>query len=208
MKIDLKDLVYSGDENTINTILDTYQEMAISETDYLNAREMDIVTLDYRGECHCSLDILWDKQPNNYKLVLNIFVINEEGDVANSKEVALKEILKDGDLEKIMTEFLTITSMDNFENFVQILRNNYSRENIHFYIKNDAGTKYDGSIVRIDIENFMYIYPNNLDLDPTVKIYDLENSEISNHFTDLELKVLCDSAKNNKIEFQINTHTN
>lgn len=106
MKINLEDIAYDGDENTINTILDIYQEMAISGIDYINAHAMDIVTLDYKGEYHCALDILWDKQPNNYKLVLNIFVINNEGNVVDSKEIALKEIISDGALEKIMTKLL------------------------------------------------------------------------------------------------------
>lgn len=98
--------------------------------------------------------------------------------------------------------------MNKFDEFIEILKD-YEEDEIIFYIKNDAGTRFDGSIVMVDIENFIYFYSNDL-ANPSVKCCDLEKHSESGlkYFTDEEIEVFCYSAKNNKVEIEYPTAIN
>lgn len=102
------------DENTIEKILDTYQEMSELQVgeDYLNKHTMDLAVVQYGEDFHCALDILWKKKYNRdyYSLIIELFVIEDSsGRILETKEINLKDVMKDGELEKIMKEFLIDT---------------------------------------------------------------------------------------------------
>lgn len=103
--------VYNGDENTIELILNKYQEMAKEEKDYINARWDDLVVLEY-GEYNCALDIYWyekidDCNENFYKLVINLFCMDEGGNVIGvSEDLKLIDICRKNYIENRMKEFL------------------------------------------------------------------------------------------------------
>lgn len=106
-----REFLYNGDEDTIEFILNKYQEMAKEEKDYINAKWDDLVVLEY-GEYNCALDIYWDEKINDYgekfhKLVINIFCMDEGGNVIGvSEDLKLIDICKENYIENRMKEFL------------------------------------------------------------------------------------------------------
>lgn len=109
-----KEFIYDGDEQTIELILNKYQEMAKEEKDYINARWDDLVVLQYR-EYNCALDIYWDEKitdygENFYKLVINIFCMDKGGNVIGvSEDLKLVDVCKENYIENRMKEFLIET---------------------------------------------------------------------------------------------------